>query len=145
MAKIKTSEKEEFIRYCKGRTVSEIAAKYQLSNITVRSRIREWNCDYKRDQSRIFDKPKNVNLLLYMKSKGMTNKQIADHFECTERNIRRHIKKHGCFDMKKEILIFEVANNICKNLGYKGSVDYIAKNGADDFRMNIKPKIWKDQ
>jgi hypothetical protein len=44
-------------------------------------------------------------------------------------------------DRKKRKCRFIEANEICKSLGYKSSLDYIEKRGVYEFRRNIKPRL----
>ena len=65
-----------------------------------------------------------------------TNKEI-----CTELGITYEYLLKVATSEKVPSCRFEKANEICKNIGYKGSIDYIDKNGVFEFKKNIKPQI----
>jgi len=67
---------------------------------------------------------------------GFSNEQI-----CTELGITYEYLLKVATSEKDPRCRFEKANEICKNIGYKGSIDYIDKNGAFEFKKNIKPQI----
>ena len=65
-----------------------------------------------------------------------TNKEI-----CTELGITYEYLLKVAAPEKVPSCRFKKANEICKKIGYKGSIDYIEKNGVFEFRKNIKPQI----
>jgi len=67
---------------------------------------------------------------------GFSNEQI-----CTELGITYEYLLKVATSEKDHTCRFEKANEICKNIGYKGSIDYIDKNGVFEFIKHIKPQI----
>ena len=67
---------------------------------------------------------------------GFSNEQI-----CVELGITYERLYSVAASEKVPQCRFKKANEICKKIGYKGSVDYIDKNGVFEFKKNIKPQI----
>jgi len=67
---------------------------------------------------------------------GFSNEQI-----CVELGITYERLYSVAAPEKVPTCRFKKANEICKKIGYKGSVDYIDKNGVFEFKKNIKPQI----
>ena len=67
---------------------------------------------------------------------GFSNEQI-----CVELGITYERLYDVAASEKPPQCRFKKANEICKKIGYKGSVDYIDKNGVFEFKKNIKPQI----
>jgi hypothetical protein len=65
-----------------------------------------------------------------------TNKEICNELGITYERLLRVATSE-----KVSTCRFKKANEICKKIGYKGSIDYIEKNGVFEFRKNIKPQI----
>ena len=65
-----------------------------------------------------------------------TNKEICNELGITYERLLRVATSE-----KVSTCRFKKANKICKKIGYKGSIDYIEKNGVFEFRKNIKPQI----
>ena len=67
---------------------------------------------------------------------GFSNEQI-----CVELGITYERLYDVAASEKPPQCRFKKANEFCKKIGYKGSIDYIDKNGVFEFRRNIKPQI----
>ena len=65
-----------------------------------------------------------------------TNKEICNELGITYERLLRVATSE-----KPPQCRFKKANEICKKIGYKGSIDYIDKNGVFEFKKNIKPQI----
>jgi len=65
-----------------------------------------------------------------------TNKEVCNELGITYERLLRVATSE-----KVQHCRFKKANEICKKIGYKGSIDYMEKNGVFEFRRNIKPQL----
>jgi hypothetical protein len=129
MSKLNKIDKIQLIRLASVSSASAIAFKNNLNA---------------NDVYEIYKKHKIQHLLKYSPrfvKNFQSEKGFSDNKICKELNISKEYLIKCCESDWNSSCRFEKANKICKSLNYKGSVDYISKNGYKEFIKHIKPQI----
>jgi S-adenosylmethionine hydrolase len=129
MSRLSKIDKSELIKLASISSASQIAFKNNIRSEKVYEIYKKHNIQHLLKYSPRFIKA--------FHGKGwFSNEQI-----CVELGITYERLYDVAASEKPPSCRFKKANEICKKIGYKGSVDYIDKNGVFEFKKNIKPQI----
>jgi hypothetical protein len=129
MNKLNRTDKSELIKLASISSASQIAFKNNIRAEVVYYIYKKHNI-----QNLLKYSPRFIKA--FHGKGGFSNEQI-----CVELGITYERLLRVATSEKVSTCRFKKANEICKKIGYKGSIDYIEKNGVFEFRKNIKPQI----
>jgi len=129
MSRLSKIDKSELIKLASISSASQIAFKNNIRAEVVYEIYKKHNIQHLLKYSPRFIKA-------FHRKGGLSNDQI-----CLELGITYERLYNVATSQKVTKCRFEKANEICKKIGYKGSIDYMEKNGVFEFRRNIKPQI----
>jgi DNA-binding Xre family transcriptional regulator len=129
MNKLNRTDKSELIKLASISSASQIAFKNNIRAEVVYYIYKKHNI-----QNLLKYSPRFIKA--FHRKGGLSNNQI-----CVELGITYKYLLKVATSEKVSTCRFKKANEICKKIGYKGSIDYIEKNGVFEFRKNIKPQI----
>jgi hypothetical protein len=129
MNKLNRTNKSELIELAKTSTASAIAFKNNIRSEVVYYIFKKHNIQHLLKYSPRF-------ISAFHRKGGLSNDQI-----CVELGITYDHLYSVATSKKVTKCRFEKANELCIALNYKGSIDYMEKNGANEFRRNITSQL----
>lgn len=129
MNKLNRTDKSELIKLASISSASEIAFKNNIRAEVVYYIYKKHNI-----QNLLKYSPRFIKA--FHGSGRHTNKEVCNELGITHKHLLRVATSEKVKNCR-----FKKANEICKKIGYKGSIDYMEKNGVFEFRKNIKPQI----
>jgi hypothetical protein len=100
MNRVTKFEKQEFIEFCKGKTIKEITDKYShIAKSTIRGRIMRWNVSYNKQEKNPLNAMNASKIREFCKDK--TVKEIVKHYKVTYNQAKNYIYANQ-IEYKKE-------------------------------------------